>query len=232
MLKKYFPVTILIFVLLLSGCIPKFSISPSPIEGQKVFYSKGVEAFASLKKNLVVIRAIEPTFERNKRIEFFVFFKNLSSSPINFSSDNITATVNGKMVGVCTYQQLVDEIERRRGSRHFSNTLASALNTKAAVDNGSYYDPNIGQVTQMILKEKSSTRSDEINDHADHSLHLLQSTALRKQTVFPNQHHGGVIKFEKYKLRTSSNLLLIRVFIDGEVHSFNFALNKVNRKYR
>lgn len=232
MLKKYCPVPFLFFVLLISGCIPRFGIHPSPIEGQKIFYSKGDEAFASFKKNLVIIKAIEPTFERNKRIEFFVYFKNLSSLPINFSSDNITAKINGEMVGVCTYHQLVNEIERKKSSRHFSNTLASALNTKAAVDDGSYYDPKTGQVTQMILKEDSRNRSDKINNDTNHRLYNLQSTSLRKQTVFPNQHHGGVIKLEKHKLRNPSNLMVINVLIDGEVHSFNFALNEVNRKSR
>ena len=226
MTHKRLIASILFLSVMLAGCFPKYNVHPTPSEPQKVFYSKGKEVLVSLKTNLVMILSIKSKVKFNQKLEFYVFLKNKSFSPINISTANITATINGKRVGVYTYQQLVDEAQDMRNSSHFSNTLASALNTRAAVESGSYYNPNTGQATRMLLEAESKTQANKIDNRADANLYQIQSTALRKQTVFPGHNYSGKIKLKKIRLRKQSNLLQINVFLDGESHSFRFWLSK------
>lgn len=246
-MKWFLSVAIMFFIL--TGCVSTVGVKSSPRQNQEVIYSRGSEVIASQNQNFVAISIVEPEYKETKRSRYLVFFKNLSQSPVNFSTQNITAAINGVGVRVCTYAQLAKEIERNRDLQQFSNSLAGAFNSIGAVNsgytnyNGTVYNQSMGvssysgssyntgdaYATQALVQAETKQNSGRINNQANSSLYTLEKLALRKQTVWPNKYHGGFIQLEKHRLSKPKNSLTINVDVAGERHSFNFILTEKRR---
>jgi len=126
-------------VLVLQGCVTTIGIKSNPSDQQTTMYESGAKAVVSAKTNIVAVRPVSQSFKSNKKPSFVVTIQNGTSNQINFSTENISARNNNKLIKVFTYDELVAEVEKQKAIQAFATALAGAGRAMSAANAGNQY---------------------------------------------------------------------------------------------
>lgn len=228
--------------LLLISCATPVRLHSVPAPDQNVVYQSGQEFLFSKKQNGSVGIGIDPA-SRGYRNRFClaVVVANCSEQPAVFSTENVqVTTMDGKPIRVFAGHEILNDIENRRRSAVFFTALGGALQGMGAYDtaskqyhygtiNGPGYtatyqgytrDPHAGMVAQQQVNENTERELGAINTNAAAESNAAAQKLLTKQTVMPNQLHGGMVVFDLTKLNMSSDSINVKIEFNGETHLF------------
>jgi len=175
--------------------------------------------------------------------------ENISASLENAAADKSTD------LHVFSYAELVQEAKNLMALRALSASLqdlAASVNTaNAGYTNttGTYYvstSPGYGpstfgtysattydyvaaQAAQNAARAESEARHARVLAEGEAQLRTLETTLLKKQTVFPGEWYGGHIKVEMRPVGDAASIIVLKVNLDGEVHTFRFKQAKKDR---
>lgn len=95
---------------------------------------------------------------------------------------------------------------------------------------GSYssttYDYGAAQAARNAANARSEARLNQIAAEGRANLQSLSSIILKKQTIFPNDWHGGIVKIQMPQVGDSPNSFIVDVNVNDELHSFVFTQEK------
>jgi archaellum component FlaG (FlaF/FlaG flagellin family) len=198
-----------VLCLLIQGCASTltFKFDPQVLNGQEQISQEGAKTVISQKKARVAIRPLTDTYSSEDRPTFVVSVYG-SEEPFNFSTEDIRVFVDGNRHRVFTYDELVADIkEEERTSIE-----------KAEVLKSSQYMTGGGQQSTIELDAKIYS----IQKKTKKSLEDLDSTMLKKATVFPNNWHSGHVIIEKIPDPAQPHKIKVIVTAAGEEHEFLF----------
>ena len=239
----------------IGGCAQTMKIKANPTASQRILYENGKEVLVSQKKSMLAVAALSGVIKSNQRPKFIITYFNGTSFPINFSTENISAIINGLQVKIFTFDELVEEIERNRRSQALTAALVGASQTMNASSgkqyhSGSYntnyygsggsgygygtysgttYDPAASAQAQAVIQAQTMSNINNANAAASNSLSEIERTILRKQTVMPQNWHGGYVVLQKLPLHELNNKLNILISIDDETHMFEYNIVESGR---
>ena len=228
----------------LQGC-KSIAVKAQPAAEQSTYYLGGTQVIVSATANVVSIRPENLTFPSDEKPTFSVTAMNGQQIPLDFSTENISARLNGSPVHVLTYEELVKEVETQAAIE----TLAAAMSsvgrsmeaaraghqyqyTYAPIGAGYYpttvhtYNAEAAQQAQSAARSQTNADFQRIQTQTDSAMAALNTTIMRRQTVFPGASHGGYVKLEPISLAEGANTLSITVEFGGENHEFTFALSE------
>jgi hypothetical protein len=218
-------------------------------------YKDGTEAVVSKKLSVVVVRPSTKTYTSEQRPTFVVSVFNGTDKPIVFSTENISASVDGSPLKVFSYDELVEELENTRKRILIAAALAGVAESISAAQAGNQYtygnfttryygnhgyygsgygtysgytyNPAAAAQAQAAANAQMNQNFANITSSFNAALFHLSSTILKKETVFPNQWHGGYITLQQGPIPESSNTLSLKVIFGEEEHNFEFVQTKV-----
>lgn len=240
---------------LLNGCASIVRVDPMATAEQTTVFKNGTEAIVSKKRYVVAIRSSVNMYTSDNFPAFVVSFHNISDKPVTFSTENISAFIAGTGLRVFSYEELVAEVESKRKWAVFSAALSGAAQSMSAAQEGnqftqgtyntSYYgsrgyagsgygtysgytyNPAAAARAQATVNAETRSNLENINASANSTISDLSRMILRKETVLPNEWHGGYIRIEQGPTPELSNTLSFRVLIDDEEHKLDFIQTKV-----
>jgi hypothetical protein len=233
---------------LLCGCATTIRVESIASDGQEQIYRNGVAALVSKKNVVVAVSPAEPTRRSNQNPRFVVSMLNTSPVPIDLDSTNVAATSDGKAVHVYTYEEVVADIQRRQAIAAALTAVGGALQAASAAQaassrsyngtytvtssnyntygsgtySGSVYDPAAGQAAAAAVNAQTNANMAAIRANGEAALSDAAQTLLKRQTVFPQSNFGGVVMLGAIDVPDAGDLLLIRVTIGGDEHTFAF----------
>lgn len=196
---------------------------------------------------MVAIRPSSSTFESSERPNIIISVLNKTNESFNFSTENISATTNGKDLKIYTYEELAEEVKdaemwaaiaaalngaaksmnaSNAGYTHHSGTYNSTTYGTGynAYGSGSYsgysYDAAAVQQAQATANAETQAEMQAIKNKTENALNILNSTILRKTTVMPNTWHGGYISLDKLANTKQPQNIRIVVTINNDSHIF------------
>jgi len=247
-------------ILVLQGCATNLTISPFVLEDQASFYKDGAKIVISPQKNLVVARVLKERITSLERMTFIIMVENTTHTPFDFSTENISVSLDGNSLKVFSYEELVAEVEAQRRSMALAAALGAVsrqmqvnqagqqyhqgtINTNyynpygyRGQSTGTYsgytYDPNATLQAQLASNAQTARDAEMIKGHAETQLAELNNTMLKKETVFPGCCTGGYIKTSPPPMPiTDKSRVLVQVMISSdETHCFEFELRKMINK--
>lgn len=247
-------VCLIILSLASCGCATNLRISPVMLDNQFSAYKGGAMVVLLQQENLVTIRALKENIFHYERPTFIVAVRNTTNTPFNFSTENISISVDKNTLKVFSYEELVAEIEAQRRNMAIIAALGALGRTMQANQTAhqyhsgsfdtSYYGPsgyrghghgtysgytyNPNAALQAHLESNIQTIRDVefIRANAERQLSNLQNTILRKETVFPGQWFGGYIKTGQFPIPKNEKIVSIEVKIAKEIYRFKFNLSQ------
>ena len=90
---------------------------------------------------------------------------------------------------------------------------------------GYTYDPAAAAQAQAAANAQTAQSFQNLNAAANAAVSDLSRTILKKETVTPNEWHGGYIRLQQPA--ELSNTISLMVTFGGEEHSFQFTQNVV-----
>lgn len=187
----------------LTGCVTttRTDIKVVKTDEMKTFYEDGQQIFESKKdKSLVSLKIHTPDIRNAKKEKLYLFlkFKNLNSTPVTVSNENVSVTRNSinKPLHILSYEELIKEAVRDEG---VSYLLASS------------------PVQQDIILERLKKRKEK-----------LKNTILKKNTLAPNDSVKGLIAVETQPLLKQNNKThyTVTVSFAGDTHKFHVQRTK------
>ncbi len=253
-MKKLELVLVPFLVLVMSGCATQMKLYPVKLEKQSSMYQKGSKVVISKKKNIIAIKAKEYFFS-SERPTLVVSVYNATEQPFDFSTESISATIEGKPIRIFTYQELAKEIEDQRRSAAIAAALAGFSQVLAAstpstqyhsgtvnstytgsgytgYGTGTYsgytttYNPASTLQAQTLANAQMMQNMTLINQSANSSLNELENIILRKETVRPGTWFGGNIKLDRLPVSEDQKEILVGLNIENDVHQFKFIVMK------
>lgn len=244
-----------IVCLALSGCASTLRVQPVAAPDQQTMYKDGTEAIISKKRSVVTVRPSDNTYTSEQRPTFVVSVLNGTDKPIVFSTEDITASAAGSPLKVFSYDELVAEVENQRKWAAVAAALSGMAQSMSAAQAGnqytygsyntSYYgnrgysgygygtysaytyNPAAAAQAQAAANAQMNQNFENINSSANAALSDLGRKILKKETVLPNEWHGGYVKLQQAPIPETSNSILLRVLLGDEEHSFEFMQTKV-----
>ncbi len=241
--------------LVLTGCASTLRVQPVAGQDQHTIYKDGTEAIVSKKRSVVAVRPSNNTHTSEQRPTFVVSVINGTDKPIVFSTENITASASGSPLKVFSYDELVAEVENQRmwaavgaalsgAAQSFSAAQAGNQYTYGSYNTGYYgnrgysgfgygtypaytYNPGAAAQAQATANAQMNQNLENINSSANAALSNLRQNILKKETVFPDESHGGYVKLQEAPVPETSNSILLKVLLGDEEHSFEFIQTKV-----
>jgi hypothetical protein len=134
--------TLIVGVLMITGCSTSGKISGVPSAGQKSIYKDGRQTLVSVKRNTVVIAPSSGTVTSGKRGNFVIGVKNGTSRDVLFSAQNVTATSTDIKTGktaslkVYNYDTLVKEEKTRQAWSAVASAMQGAADSMNAANAG------------------------------------------------------------------------------------------------
>ncbi|MCG6659474.1 hypothetical protein HOP52_17105 [Halomonas campisalis] len=236
--------------LLLSGCASQLSIQAQPAADHQTVYVAGQPLMLSDKQYSVAVSPSSSLAMSNESLSFLVFLTNTHDEPINFGPGNITALLNGQPIRVFTHEEVLVQMERDRDAQALSAALAGLGQSMSATGHqqhfgtmsgqyygrqgyvghgtgtysGTTYDPTAAAVAQSSIQAKTQQNISNISQRHDQEIANARAALLLTETVYPGQSHGGYIRTEQLGDNNTSGTLNLTVTVDGEHHSFDFAV--------
>jgi len=244
-----FPILGLALVLL-GSCSSSLSVSPNnPVPP---IYEQGDPVLVSRKKHDVMVRLISHAFSSSIHDlpSFLVVLKNRGNSTLEISEANVTGLSGSKPVRVYNPEKLRKKIQTEAAILAMSAALSGASQSIAASmpqqtytsgsayaygSGGSYARANYSGVastynpaaTNLAISQINANTANEVDAIASNRNSALAdtSTMLQRNTLFPGQTAGGVVKLYGQDMSRGKPLKLV-VTIDGELHEFLFDIGK------
>lgn len=94
---------------------------------------------------------------------------------------------------------------------------------------GTTYNYAAAQAAGDAARAKSEARFAQIEVEGRAALEGLSTAILKKQTIFPGDWHGGIVKVQMPPVEDAPVELLVTVTVGGEQHSFKFLQTKVQK---
>ncbi len=251
---KYF----IISIVFLSGCSSTLKIQPIIKVDQESQYDNGIEFIMSSKNNSgAAVGLLSKNRTSTERMTFIVMVKNKLDQPTVFSTENITATMDNRPLIIFSYDELIAEIEKERQAQVAFAAFTGALQAASAAQSGyqyhsgsyttNYYNRtgyvgsgyggytgytyNPAAVQQVQQQAVLNTRISQniTNANANLAAHEAALYALKKETIFPNELHGGYIQLQKTLVPKSTNNIVLKIMLNGEEHVFEFIQSKLTK---
>ena len=244
MKKKALIGLVILSAVAMYGC-SSIGVKPQPGAGQSTFFSAGTEAIVSGGRSTIALRPEKPAFPAAEKPTFILTAINGQNFSVIISTENISAQLNGTPVRVYTYAELVKEVETAAAIQAFGAAMASVGRSMSAANAGhqyhygyapygspyatTYYTYDAAAAQQARTAAQAQTDADfyRLQTETEAALAALESTILRKQTVFPGEGYGGYIKLEPISLAEGENTLTVSVEFGGETEEFMFELTEV-----
>jgi len=99
--------------LLLSACASMYSVRPVIAENQVPVQNQGFESLSSSKKHMVQVGSVYNSMRQFDNPRFNVTFVNQGKFPVEFSTENITVTLNGEPATVVSYEAQIQDVQNR-----------------------------------------------------------------------------------------------------------------------
>ncbi len=124
----------------MQGCATMVVMVPQPSPDQEIVYVKGAEHIVSQKSNILSVGLCNRVRDSSVKPEFLISLSNKTDKPINFSTENITAKVNGDDLKVYTYEELERIARQQYALMMFCVGLSGAARSLNATNAGSNSD--------------------------------------------------------------------------------------------
>jgi hypothetical protein len=112
--------------LVFCSCASQLRLQALPATGQSIQYLQGLEACVSPGTIGVAVWADPQVYQSSERPTFFILAQNNSDKSIDFSTENISVSIEGQPLKVYTFDELVAEVESQRKWGTFAAALAGA----------------------------------------------------------------------------------------------------------
>lgn len=100
----------------------------------------------------------------------------------------------------------------------------------SAYGHGTYssttYDYCATQAAQNAANDRSEARFSQLAAEGRANLQALSSRIMKKQTIFPGEWHGGIVKIHMPQIGDTPNSFVVEVDVASELHSFIFTQEK------
>ncbi len=237
-------------LLVLSGCASTIRVEAVAGADQTKMYRGGTEVLLSRKQSTVAVRPSANSYTSEQRPTFVVSVLNGTDQPITFSTEDIVATTAGARLKVFSYEELVEEVENQRKWAAVGAALsgvAASMNAAQAGNKYTYgtyntnhygsrgyygsgygtysaytYDSAAAAQAQAAANAQTAQNFQYINASAESALSDLGRTILKKETVMPNQWHGGYVRIQRPPVPERTNMISITVVFGAEEHFFQF----------
>jgi hypothetical protein len=200
-----------------SAPLPVLVARPGP--DQQLLYEDGAEKIVSMGAGSIVsIRMGEPMGGRST---FVVGVANQSGAAFVIGPEMVSVSQLSRSVQVYSYEE-VKKFEEQEAENARLSQMALGMMGGLAPMGGVAMTP-LQTSLQAAQRQMSSAVSAGLSKTAAaHELNLkeLSATALKKNTLFPEQMNGGVV----YTERIGAGPISIRVQVGGDTHDFQFAL--------
>ncbi len=194
----------------------------------------------SRRSNTTVTMSSLTTAEPNSsEIELFVVANNARTAPFTFSTDSISATVDGAPASVFTYEQLRAAEVRQRNIALIATAIGGAAESYSAslpqtttgtynyggrmgTYSGTTYNPAAASLASAAVTANTNAQMNSISANSERSLGQLQDTYLKPTTMNRGMEYGGVIRIQVPRLtQESTQSLTLTVQLGSDVHTFN-----------
>lgn len=242
---------LIIILLLCTACSTSATLRATPAANQNVIYEKGSEVLLSRNKSIVAVAAVSNIYNNKEMPSFVITYYNGTSSPLNFSTENISAMINGHFVKVLTIEDMASIMEKQRRSEALTAALIGAsqmINSASGMQyhsgtfdsnyygsygsgyvsgnySGTTYDPAAAAQAQAIIQSQTNASIESINAAASNRVNEMRGSYLLHQTVMPNEWYGGRITLDRLRLDKENNELIIVINAGNEVHIFQYNQN-------
>ena len=209
----------------LSGCAPTMmSLNPSSSPNQKIVYEDGLPIVMSVKSSAVALYPATRTFAAKSGPRVAVKVTNGTKQPVEFSTDNITASAGKAPVRVKSYEELVAEQEAQKRSANNAAMMAAIMGGMGQMVGQRTNDLAFSQ-SQLQASQTIASSTQQQLDMADSTISELTKSMLKRQTVMPGATYGGYVQLDKVD-GFANEPLAITVDFGGEVHQFSYALKE------
>ena len=254
-MKKHFLLLIILFAIALNGCTSFGRISYIPNPDQKAIFDNGKETLISKKTHTVAVALNSPKYETGTKADFIVTVNNGLARDIIFSTENITAYLENDTgdkkdlsLKIYSYDDLIWEEKKRKAMQTFAVVLGAiggamqasqagrqqsygtySSNSGYGTYSGTTYNAAAAQQAQNAVNARTTTQMNAVSSQSRAKRQELTNTILKKQTVFPNAWHGGIVKMKAPRLAEEPIPVILNIDVDGEIHQFKLKFEKVKQ---
>jgi len=224
----YLKLTVVLAVVVISGCSTYGKISALPEDYQELIHKDDRKILTSEKYNLV---GLSPKSEKIKSVgwgEFILTIENRSSNNMQFSMDNISAhgyeMDTGKTMELEIFRREV-LIQKEMSSQKTRNawdavgSVLNVLNVAASAGTGSSLSD---QQKHEDSVAKSKKRHIEI-------LKRLKSLMPENTTVLPGEKMNGLIRVQLPKITDARKKIMFSINLNEEEHKLAFIQEKTEK---
>ncbi len=241
-----------LLLLTITGCAVYGKVTTDTLEGQKKIFRDGRETIISQLKHTVTVSPPLDKINSGKRADFLIAVRNEGAKNILFSIHDIEVIDPRPKLGtkvnnlkVYSYEELVEDEKSRQYNAKVGAALegiSDSIRASRTGDSYSYgtysslYDSGTFSVTtsdsgsakaaQAAAEAKSEARIARMKTEGGAKLDKLDRTILKKQTVFPGEWHGGIVKVLLPPIQDLPTEIFFEINVDEEKHAFRFLLEK------
>jgi hypothetical protein len=233
--KKLF---MIVFVLIFGqGCASTLRMQPVTQPEQSTIFQDGQEALMSSKSDILVTVRHKGTYQSDERLSFIVAVYNGTETPFDFSTENISVTLNGRPLKVFTHEEIAKEMRREQvwlaiaagfsaASASYQAAMVPYVPSSTGI-RGSTYNPSAAAQTQAFQQAQTTQRMENAINSLEAGLKELSNTILKKQTILPQSWYGGRVVVNKTPAPERENIILFEVKAGNENYFFKFVQTKV-----
>lgn len=189
-----------------SGCsVPKYVASSNQVEGTRKVYQEGLELLISQKKHSAVTAGLRRLTEKEKHMQLILLVQNHGSEAFNVKPTQIDVLFEQKgtseVLPIYPPREAVAKITFDERLTAALNAAAATYNQNTEIDTEANANLAQGNALAAIAEGKS-----------------VQSTLLRKETLFANDQIAGAAYFAL----KDRGRLTIKVPTGQDTHTFYF----------
>ncbi len=205
--------------LLLSACASMYSVRPVIAENQVPVQNQGFESLSSSKKHMVQVGSVYNSMRQFDNPRFNVTFVNQGKFPVEFSTENITVTLNGEPATVVSYEAQIQDVQNRLSFYGF----------RAPIFYSPFYHPPFYRGfhgSGFLFQTDFNDRLDVQQAFADFD--RIQKYSLKPKVVRPGEQTQGEIIVAKKLSASSAQDITVTVRVDDDTHKFDFGYLQTN----
>lgn len=217
--------SVLVFCLgALGGCATVYEVRSQAMGDQVAVYNGQFETLRSSKKHIVEMGSVSNSMVQFDDLRFNVLFTNRGKNPVEFSSEKVEGTLNGKRLLALSYEAQLQDIENRLS---YYGYRVSVYNNPVFVNPS--YRSGVGFGAQIGVGGFGfGGFNDGLNDNLDiqrayADLDRLKRFGLKPKVVQPGETVSGEVTLSGRLPAGDVQYLNIQVNVDNEQHAFEFA---------
>ena len=208
-----------LLAVLLGGCTDARALKVSPMNPVAPVYRQGRPWLESTKRNQVALWLLTPEFKNDWREllppAFYLAVKNESREPLDFSTDDIMVTSDGRPVRLISYAEYRAEIVALGGA--WLRGVQQGADQQKKMES-----PYLGLVEETRIDYAAQDLSGAITDRWKQLLDDARLMLDRKSyTLKPGEVVGGVVRLRPEDV-VPDRPLRFTVALNGELHEFLF----------